>query len=98
MIKLITGNIVRHINTGKIGKLADIQYVHDRYKIKNISGWKDRIDLLEVVTTQELIDIANQSDMLIDTLKRIDYQTAGLSDLFAREANADVRWALELIN
>jgi hypothetical protein len=48
-IKLKTGNTVKEVTTGIIGKLADIQYEFNRYQFEHISNWRYGIDNLEKI-------------------------------------------------
>lgn len=42
--QLKNGDLVCVKRTLHVGKLIDIQYVHDRYQLHNISGWQYGID------------------------------------------------------
>lgn len=64
------GSIVRVKSTGTIAILTDIQEAHNRYQLKNTSGWQYGIDDLELLDNEALLSEFYRLHEEVERMKR----------------------------
>lgn len=71
--QLKSGAIVKIKSTGRISILASIQEVHNRYQLRNVSGWQYDINDLEYLDNDSILsELERLQNELVNQVKRND--------------------------
>ena len=90
MSEIKRGDIVKILSTGKFGIISDYQQVHNRYQLREVSGWQYDINNVEKIS-DDLISVLNapsdqgEAARLREAMERIlfilNQDTADVSDM-----------------
>jgi hypothetical protein len=90
LIDIKRGDIVKILSTGKFGIISDYQQVHNRYQLREVSGWQYGISDVEKIS-DDLISVLNapsnqgESARLREALEKmlfiLNQDTADISDM-----------------